>query len=53
MLFSLSCGLCMKGEPLSTLKGNNSCKTYNIRIKVRNVLKVYCITPKYDVCLIV
>ena len=29
-------------ELLSTLKGNNSCKTYNFRIKVGNVQIVYC-----------
>ena len=29
--------LCMKGNSLPTLKGNNSCKTHNFRIKVINV----------------
>ena len=40
MLFSYE--LYMKGELLSTLKGNNSYKTYNFRIKVGNVQMVYC-----------
>jgi hypothetical protein len=29
--------ICMKGDPLSALKGNNSCKRHNFRIKVCNV----------------
>ena len=29
--------LCMKGVLLADLKGNNSCKTYNFRIKVGTV----------------
>ena len=35
MLYSLS--IAWKGTPLPSLKGNNSCKTHNFRIKVRNV----------------
>jgi len=33
--------LCIKGTPLSALRGNNSCKTYNFRIKVGNLLTIY------------
>jgi hypothetical protein len=29
-------------ELLTPLKGDNSCKTYNFRIKVRNVQMIYC-----------
>jgi len=40
MLFSLSFAL--KGVCLPPLRGNNSCKTNNFRIKVGNVEMVYC-----------
>jgi len=33
---------CMRGDPLSALKGNNSCKMYNFRIKVGNMQMFYC-----------
>jgi hypothetical protein len=32
-----------EGIPLYDLKGNNSWKTYNFRIKVGNVQIVYCL----------
>jgi len=31
----------MKEDPVAVLKGNNSCKTYNFRIKVVIVQMVY------------
>jgi hypothetical protein len=34
--------LCLKGGPLSTLKGNNSSKTYNFRIKVGKQFFLNC-----------
>jgi hypothetical protein len=42
MLFSNE--LYMKGDPMTALKGNNSCKIYNFRIKVGNVQIVYCLS---------
>ena len=33
--------ICMKEDPFPDLKGNNSCKTYNFRIKAGNVQMVY------------
>ena len=39
MVFSYE--LFMKGNPLPTLKGNNSCKTIFFRTKVENVQMVY------------
>ena len=33
----------MKDDPLSALKGNKSCKTYNFRIKVGNLQMAYCL----------
>jgi len=41
MLFSLN--LALKGAVLSVLKGNNSSKKYNFRIKVGNVQMFFCI----------
>ena len=40
MLFSLNCT--RKDVIMPILKGNNSCKTYNFRIKVGKVQTVYC-----------
>lgn len=31
----------MKSDPLVVLRGNNSCKMYNLRIKVGNVQKIF------------
>jgi hypothetical protein len=43
IVYAIFIELCMKGGTLlPTLKGNNSCKTYNFRIKVRNVQMIYC-----------
>jgi len=32
---------CIKEDPFARLKGKNSCKTYNFRIKAGNVQMVY------------
>ena len=42
--YTISIEFCMKRTVLPSLKGNNSCKTYNFRIKVGNVHKWSCVS---------
>ena len=35
--YVVSIELCMTGDPMCALKGNNSCKSYYFRVKVRHV----------------